>query len=73
MELATLAHRALGVRAQYEASERQAYGRAWSLEDLALGLVGDVGDLAKAVQAHEGVRHMDDARHALEHELADVH
>ncbi len=32
----------------------------------------DVGDLAKLVQAHEGVRSIEDAREALEHELADV-
>jgi NTP pyrophosphatase (non-canonical NTP hydrolase) len=37
-----------------------------------LGLAGDVGDLAKLVQAHEGVRQIDDADEALRHELADV-
>lgn len=72
MELSTLTERALAVRARYEAFERETYGRPWSLEDLMLGLVGDVGDLAKLIQAHQGVRRMDDARQALEHELADV-
>jgi NTP pyrophosphatase (non-canonical NTP hydrolase) len=72
VELSALTRRALVVRERYEAFERETYGRPWSLGELTLGLVGDVGDLAKVVQAHEGVRHMDDARHALEHELADV-
>jgi NTP pyrophosphatase (non-canonical NTP hydrolase) len=67
-----MTQRALAVREHYEAVERQTYGRPWTLEELTLGLVGDVGDLAKLVQAHEGVREIDDARHALEHELADV-
>lgn len=64
--------RALDVRARYEAFERERYGRPWSLEDVTLGLVGDVGDLAKLVQARRGVREIDDARDALAHELADV-
>ena len=64
--------RALEVREQYAAFEERTYGRQWSLQDLALGLVGDVGDLVKLVQAHEGVRAVRNARPALEHELADV-
>jgi NTP pyrophosphatase (non-canonical NTP hydrolase) len=42
------------------------------LEELTLGLLGDIGDLAKLVQAHEGVREIPNAEAALEHELADV-
>lgn len=72
MDFTKLIDRALAVRKRYEAFERETYGRPWSLEELTLGLAGDVGDLAKLVQAHEGVREIDDARHALEHELADV-
>lgn len=72
MEFSEMTRRALDVRARYEAFERQTYGRPWSLEELTLGLIGDVGDLAKLVQAHEGVRSVEDARQALEHELADV-
>ena len=38
-----------------------------------LGLVGDIGDLAKLIQAREGVRHLaDDVQKALAHELSDV-
>ena len=72
MELSALSRRALEVRESYAAFEERAYGRAWSLPDLTLGLVGDVGDLVKLVQAHEGVRLVDDARAGLEHDLADV-
>lgn len=65
--------RARSIRARYAELERTTYGREWTLEELALGLVGDVGDLAKLIQAVEGVRAVDgDAREALAHELADV-
>ena len=46
-------------------------GRPWSAEEVALGFVGDVGDLMKLVQAAEGVRTIPDARAKLGHELAD--
>ena len=71
MEFAFLMQRALEVRQQYSEWERDKYGRPWTREELALGLVGDVGDLMKLVQAQEGVRHIPDARAKLGHELAD--
>ncbi len=45
-------------------------GREWSLEELTLGLVGDVGDLAKLVQGVRGIEA--DVGEALAHELSDV-
>ena len=72
MELSALQARALEIREHYAAYERRTFGAPWSVSDLALGLVGDIGDLAKLVQAREGVREVDDAQAALEHELADV-
>ena len=72
MDFALMMERALAVRASYEALETSSYGRPWTLEELTLGLVGDVGDLAKLIQAHEGVRTIEGAAAALEHELADV-
>jgi len=72
VEFSELRERALSVRKEYEALERERYGRPWSLEELTLGLVGDIGDLAKLIQAHEGVRDIDDAGAALAHELSDV-
>jgi len=72
MEFRAISDRAREVRSLYEAFERDAYGRSWSLEELTLGLVGDIGDLAKLVQAREGVRKVGDVQARLEHELADV-
>jgi NTP pyrophosphatase (non-canonical NTP hydrolase) len=63
--------RAAKVRALYAEHETKTYGRAWTREELALGFVGDVGDLAKLVQAMEGVRAIPDAKAKLAHELAD--
>lgn len=45
--------------------------RAWSGLDIALGFVGDVGDLVRQVQVAENVRTYPGGREALEHELAD--
>ncbi len=71
MEFEALIQRALEIRQQYARLEQQEYGRAWSAEEIALGFVGDVGDLAKLVMAASGVRHIPDAGHKLAHELAD--
>ena len=71
MEFRELAQRALAIRRQYASFEQRRYGRAWSREEIALGFVGDVGDLMKLVQAHEGVRAIPDAPEKLAHELAD--
>ncbi|WP_248579691.1 hypothetical protein [Nocardioides sp. InS609-2] len=43
-------------RAQYAEFETTRYGRAWNEEELMLGFLGDVGDLAKLVQGKAGVR-----------------
>ena len=37
---------ALKLNEFYEALEMKLYGRVWTTEDLALGFVGDIGDLA---------------------------
>ena len=71
MELHDLQQRAIAVRAQYAAVERSRYGRSWTNEEIMLGFVGDVGDLAKLVMAHAGVRAIPDAKAKLAHELAD--
>ena len=59
------------MREQYAALERQGYGRSWTDEEIALGFVGDVGDLAKLVLARNGVRPIPDAGAKMAHELAD--
>ena len=71
MEFAALSRRAMEIRQQYAALEQQRYGRSWSREEVALGFVGDVGDLVKLVMAQEGVRGIDDSAAKLAHELAD--
>jgi len=72
MDFASITDRALVIRALYDDHERRNYGRRWSTEELSLGLVGDVGDLAKLVQAQAGVRPIDDVDAKLGHELADI-
>ena len=71
MDLAELQARARAVADRYD-RQHVAAGRApWSTGDLALGFVGDVGDLAKLVMAVDGRREIADARERLGHELAD--
>ena len=71
MDLQDLRNRAVDIRQQYAERERERYGRSWTAQEIALGFVGDVGDLIKLVQAASGVREIPDARAKLEHELAD--
>ena len=71
MDFSQLVERALSLRKRYEERERSLYGSSWTSEELALGFVGDVGDLAKLVVAENGKRAIPDSRRKLEHELAD--
>ena len=71
MELENLFQKAIEVREQYAKLEQENYGRVWSREEITLGFVGDVGDLAKLVMAEEGVRNIPEAKQKLAHELAD--
>jgi NTP pyrophosphatase (non-canonical NTP hydrolase) len=72
MTIDELSVRAIEIRKQFAELEKNRWGREWKVEDIALGLAGDVGDLVKLIQSKEGLRpaHTDiDAR--LAHELAD--
>ena len=71
MEFAEMQEQARVVRRLYAAEELRRYGRSWNDEELMLGFLGDVGDLAKLVQGKAGVRPRDDLDEALAHELAD--
>jgi NTP pyrophosphatase (non-canonical NTP hydrolase) len=71
MEFQALLQRAIQIREQYAVLERRQYGRSWSKTDIALGFVGDVGDLVKLVMAENGRRNIPDTRSKLAHELAD--
>lgn len=71
MNFRDLEKSALQLNELYEQLETKRYGRIWSTEELALGFVGDVGDLAKLIQAHNGIRTIDDHHEKLGHELSD--
>lgn len=71
MEFKVLIERALAIRRKYAEFEKGRYGREWSREELMLGYVKDMGDLAQLVQAKEGVRRVDDVDEKLAHELSD--
>jgi NTP pyrophosphatase (non-canonical NTP hydrolase) len=71
MEFQELIQRARQIRARYAELERTKFGAEWTNEELALGFVGDVGDLAKLIVAANGKRDIPNANEKLAHELAD--
>lgn len=71
MKFSDLEKSALQLNELYEQLEIKRYGRIWTTEELALGFVGDVGDLAKLIQANAGIRDIDDCKAKLGHELSD--
>lgn len=71
MNFCDLEKSALQLNELYEQLENKRWGRVWSTQELALGFMGDVGDLAKLIQAHVGVRTIDDHKSKLGHELSD--
>lgn len=71
MNFADLEKSALRLNELYEQLEIRRYGRVWTTEELALGFMGDVGDLAKLIQANAGIRKMEDCKAKLGHELSD--
>jgi NTP pyrophosphatase (non-canonical NTP hydrolase) len=71
MKYRELEESALKLNELYEKLEIKLYGRIWTTEELALGFVGDIGDLAKLIQANAGIRKVDDVKAKLGHELSD--
>lgn len=71
MNFSDLEKSALQLNELYEQLEIKRWGRVWTTTELALGFVGDVGDLAKLIQADAGVRDIDDCKAKLGHELSD--
>ena len=71
MEFQKLIDRALAIRKQYSEKEQNLYGSAWTSEEITLGFVGDVGDLAKLIIAENGKRNISNSKEKLEHELSD--
>jgi NTP pyrophosphatase (non-canonical NTP hydrolase) len=71
MDFRSIIDRALEIRTLYEEKEKQQSGSSWSPQEITLGFVGDVGDLAKLVLAENGRRKIENSREKLEHELSD--
>jgi NTP pyrophosphatase (non-canonical NTP hydrolase) len=71
MEFQKIIERAMEIRKGYEGKEKQLYGSSWTSEEVALGFVGDVGDLAKLVIAENGKRNIPNSKEKLAHELSD--
>lgn len=71
MDLDTLTQRALHIHHQYQELNESRFGRGWTRDEIALGFMGDVGDLMKLVIAQNGVRDIPDSGAKLAHELAD--
>jgi NTP pyrophosphatase (non-canonical NTP hydrolase) len=71
MEFQKIIERAIEIRKQYEEKEKQLYGSSWTSEEIALGFIGDVGDLAKLVIAENGKRNISNSKDKLAHELSD--
>lgn len=65
MEFKSLIEQALAIRSKCAEFENERYGREWSREELMLGYMKDVGDLAQLVQAKEGVRRVIAANESL--------
>lgn len=62
----------MDTRRLFESFEQKSTGKTWGNKELLVGLVTDVGDLARLVLAKEGYRAAGkDIDKALRHELAD--
>ena len=59
------------VRYRYDDLDGKRYGRTWTTEEVMLGFVAGVGDLAKLVQGKAGVRRAADLDANVAHKLAD--
>lgn len=71
MEFSKVIARAREIRSKYAAFEVRQTGKKWTTAQTAEGLVGDIGDLLKLVQAKQGIRPTKDVDRKLAHELSD--
>lgn len=71
MEFKDLTNRAMQLKALYDKYNNSTSGKIWSREQMAQGLVGDVGDLIKLIMAKEGARQIENVDDKLAHELSD--
>ena len=71
MDIAELQERAPVIRSQYALEELRRYGRSWTPEEIMLGFLGDVGDLAQTCSGQGGHPRARRPRLSVAHELAD--
>ncbi|SOD98698.1 hypothetical protein [Blastococcus haudaquaticus] len=72
VDLEPARHRAMEVRALYEAIERRLNGQVWTLQELMLGFSYDVGTVGRLILAHEGTWDIDgDVDAQLAHKLSE--
>jgi NTP pyrophosphatase (non-canonical NTP hydrolase) len=71
MNFSELREKALSVQKQFDEVAQVKYGRPWTREEIALGFIGDIGDLMKLLIAENNVRDIPDKREKLAHELSD--
>lgn len=71
MKFQEIIQKALEVRKKYSVFEKEKYGREWNSQEIMSGLVGDIGDLSKLIQAKSGIRNISNVNEKLEHELSD--
>ena len=74
MEFKDIQNEAIRIRNLYHDFEKEKCGKTWSNTEIAMGFVGDVGDLMKLVMAKEGLRKMKDMENLdqnLKDELSD--
>ncbi|MEI7741713.1 MAG: nucleotide pyrophosphohydrolase [bacterium] len=70
MDFEEIKKRAVEVQVKYNALNAEK-GKKWGAREYTEGLVGDVGDLMKLMQAREGYRDKGDHDAKIKHELSD--
>ena len=72
VEFTHLQDAAVKVRKKFETFELQRNGRVWSTEEIAMGMVVDLGDFIRLCMAKSGSREVEDVDSKLRHEFSDL-
>ncbi len=72
ISLKDMQHRAMQIANRYDEYNRVIGRKGWDAQDFTNGLIGDVGDLMKAMMAVHNRRDVTDAISKVEHELNDI-
>ena len=70
MELQKLINRAMDLRRQYEVKETELYGSPSTDENIAQGLLGDVNNLIRFINAESSKRNIVNSKEKIESQLA---